>query len=137
MKSPKKYFEYFVLIAGLGLEPWLLVTLPTRPRRLRIHTYFDIILTHYSYSKIDVLIILIFNTTYAVVDFDSPWPNIDKNHKISWIRIRTLQYSVEACVYALLAVFVFFFLLLFCKCNNNSDRKFWWIFLVIRIIYEY
>ena len=43
------------------------------------------------------------------VDFDSPWLKIYKNHKISMIRIRTLQYSVEGCVFAMLAVFVFFF----------------------------
>ena len=33
-KSPKKYFSYFVLMSGLGLEPWLFVTLTTRPWRL-------------------------------------------------------------------------------------------------------
>ena len=54
---------------------------------------------------------------YNDVDFDSSWVNIYKNHKISMIRIRTLQYSLEGCVFALFAVFVFF--LFFYKCNNN------------------
>ena len=38
-KSPKKYFLHFVLMSGLGLEPWLYVyqanTVPTRLRRLQ------------------------------------------------------------------------------------------------------
>ena len=65
----------------------------------------------YSYSKFKVLIVLIPNNTHDAVDFDFPWIDIYKNHKICMIRIRTLQHSVEGCVFALLAVSVCFFLL--------------------------
>ena len=66
---------------------------------------------YYSYSKIEELILLIFNNTHDVVDFDSPWIGIYTKYKISMIRIRILQYSVESCVFALLSVFSFFFFL--------------------------
>ena len=75
-----------------------------------------------------------FNDTYDVIDFNSAWLNNYRNHKISMIRLWTLQYSLEGCVVALLAVFVFF---LFCKCSNNQDCKFWYMIPVIRIIYKY
>ena len=64
--------------------------------------------SHFTSSKFEVLIALILNNTH-VVDFDSPWLNIYENHKISVICVRTPQYSVGGCVFALLAVFVFFF----------------------------
>ena len=66
--------------------------------------------SHYSYSYFEVLIVLILNNTHNVVDFDSPLLNIYKNHKISMIRLRTLQYSLEGYMFG-----VFYF----CKCNNN------------------
>ena len=40
---------------------------------------------------------------HDVVDVDSSYPNIYTNHKINMIRLRTLNYSLEGCVFALLA----------------------------------
>ena len=64
---------------------------------IRIHTYFKVIFT-YSCSKFDVFIVLILNNTH-LVDFDSPSIDIYTKHKISIIRIRTLQYLLEGCVF--------------------------------------
>ena len=62
-----------------------------------------ILYSYYSYSKFE----LIFNNKHDVVDFGSPWIDIYRTHKICMIPIRTLQYSLEDCVFALLAVFMF------------------------------
>ena len=61
----------------------------------------------YAYSKFEVLIELILNNNHYIVNFDSPLLNIYKNHEIIMIRVRTLQYLVKDCVFALLAVFFF------------------------------
>ena len=37
-----------------------------------IHTFFLISYSYYTYAKFEVLIVLILNNTYDVVDFDSP-----------------------------------------------------------------
>ena len=66
-----------------------------------------ILYSYYSYSKFEVLTILILNDTHeVVVDFNSPRLNIYRNHKISMIRMRTLQYLVKGCVSFLPAVCV-------------------------------
>ena len=72
------------------------------------HSYLFWYYTHTTHSKFEVLIVLTFNNMHDVVDFNSPSNDIYKNQKIIMIRIRTLQYSVEGCVFALPAVFVFF-----------------------------
>ena len=43
-----------------------------------------------------------------IVDFDSSWIDIYIKHIVNMIRVRTLQYSEEDCVLALLAIFVIF-----------------------------
>ena len=43
--------------------------------------------SHYSYSKFEILIILIFNNTHDVVDFDSSLLNVYTKHKISIIGV--------------------------------------------------
>ena len=53
--------------------------------------------SHYSYSKFEILIVLILNNTDDVVDFKPPWIDIYKNHKVYMLRVRTLLYSVEGC----------------------------------------
>ena len=73
----------------------------------------------YSYSKeFEVLLIMfILNNRYDVVDVVRPSiTNICTKLKVSLISVRTLKFSLEDCVFVLLAVFVFFF---FYKCNNN------------------
>ena len=75
----------------------------------------SILYSYYSYKKIEVLIVLIIN-------FVSLWLNIYENHEINMfcVNTRTLQYSLDGCVfafYALLAVFVFVFFF-FCKYFN-------------------
>ena len=55
--------------------------------------------SYYSYSKFEILIVLILNNTHDVIDFNYLLLNICKNHKLSMIRIRTLQYSVEGCLF--------------------------------------
>ena len=54
--------------------------------------------------------VLILNNMHDAADFGTPSIDIFKNHKISMIRIQTLQYAVERSVLAFLAAFVFFFL---------------------------
>ena len=54
-----------------------------------------------SYSKFEVLTLLVLNNTYDVIDFDSPVRNIYKDHQISMIRIQTLTYSLKDNVFAL------------------------------------
>ena len=89
-----------------------------------LYAYILILISysHYSYSKFEVLIVLMLNNTHDIVDFDSPWLNVYKNHKIIMIRIRTLQYSVEGCVFALLAIFVFFLFLLLFFVNATTTK---------------
>ena len=72
-----------------------------------LYTFILILISYsyYYYSKFKVLIVLILNNTHDAVDFYTPWLNIYKNHKISIIRIRTLQYPVEG-----LCCFLFSFL---------------------------
>ena len=57
-----------------------------------------ILYSHCLHSKFEVLILLILNNTYDVVNFDSSWIDIYRKHKMGMIRIRTLQYSIKDCV---------------------------------------
>ena len=82
-----------------------------------------ILYSHYSYSKFEVLIPLILNNTHDV-DFQSSWIDIYMKHKINMILIRTLQYSVEGCVFALLAVFVINFLPFFVNATTTKTVNF-------------
>ena len=75
-----------------------------------MHTFL-ILYSCYSYSKFEVLIVLILSNMHNVVD--SAIPLHLQKHKISMISVRTLQYSVEGRVFALFTIFVCFFLLLF------------------------
>ena len=61
----------------------------------------------YSYLKFEVLIVFILSNTNDVVDFVSPSHNIYKNHNISLIRVGTLQYLLEDCVFVLFCFAVF------------------------------
>ena len=74
----------------------------------------SILYAHYSYSKFKELIVFIISNTHDVVGFDSPSIEIYMRHNISLIRIRTLQYSVEGSVLAVLLSFFFI-----CKCSNK------------------
>ena len=118
---------------------------------IRIHTYFNIFeplrifkvwSTHhisylttcmmllistldlfYSHSEFKVFIIFRLNNMYDVVPHNSTYTRITR--KISMIRLRTLKYSLEGCVFALLAALsVLLMSHFFCKCNNNYD----WLF---------
>ena len=63
--------------------------------------------------KDEYFIVLILKNTHDV-DFDSPLLNFYKNHKISMIRVRTLQYSVKSCV--------FFFAVNYDNNSNHSNH---------------
>ena len=68
------------------------------------HSY--LISLHEPCSKFEVLMILIH--AYTTLDFDSSYTqHIHTNHKINMNRVRTLKYSVEGCVFALLAALSF------------------------------
>ena len=79
--------------------------------------------SNYSYSKFEVLTVLILNNTHNVVDFDSVLLNIFKNHKRSIICVRTLQHLLEGCVLALLTVFLCFFVFFCLFVNATTTTK--------------
>ena len=68
--------------------------------------------------------VLILNNMHDAVDCDFPRPSIYTKHKISMIRIWTLQYSLQGCVFALFAIFVFFFLFFFVNATATTTVNF-------------
>ena len=74
--------------------------------------------SYYSYSKFEVLIVLILNNAPDVLDCDSSLLNIYKNHKINMSQVRTLRYSPDGCV------FVFFLSYFFVHATTTKTVNF-------------
>ena len=92
-----------------------------------LYAFIFTLISWNSYLKFEVLIIFILTIfilsgIFDVVDFDSPWLNIYKNHTISMIRIPTLNYALEGSVFALLAALPFLLMCLFFFVNVATAR---------------